>query len=148
MRQKTSFLSRFCTKACKRLKNDFKLTRFAFALIQKFEAVPHEWKSLLNPSDTQQRYSKYLTNLVFSVRTVSYGASFFSPTITNSASKRYLCATLRVNLSKEYSGHDCHETCEWKTRVLFRVYSLFFQMKKRILCRRIEVFKIREKRNT
>ena len=26
---------------------------------------------------THQRYNKYLTNLVFSVRTVSYGSSFF-----------------------------------------------------------------------
>ena len=37
----------------KRLKNDFKLIRFAFNLLQKFEAIPREWKSLPNPSDTQ-----------------------------------------------------------------------------------------------
>ena len=30
------------TKACSRLKNDFKLTRFAFDLLQKFEVGPHE----------------------------------------------------------------------------------------------------------
>ena len=59
------------------LKNDFKLTRFAFDLLQKFKAVPHEWQSFPNPSDTQQRYNKHLTNLVFSVRTISYGSSFF-----------------------------------------------------------------------
>ena len=53
------------------------LTLFAFDLLQKFEAAPPEWKLLPNPSDTQQRYNKYLTNLVFSVRTVSYGSSFF-----------------------------------------------------------------------
>ena len=45
---------------------------------QKFEAVPREYKeSLLSPSDTQWRYNKYLTNLVFSVRTASYTSSFF-----------------------------------------------------------------------
>ena len=49
----------------------FKLTRFVFDLFQKLEAVPHEWKSFPNPSHTQKRYNKYLTNLVFSVRTVS-----------------------------------------------------------------------------
>ena len=32
---------------------DFKLTRFAFDLVQKFEAVPHEWESFPNPSGTQ-----------------------------------------------------------------------------------------------
>ena len=58
-------------------KNDFKLTRFAFKVRQKFEAVPPEWESFLSPSDTHSRYNKYLTNLVFSVRTVSYGSSFF-----------------------------------------------------------------------
>ena len=57
--------------------NDFKLIRFTFDLLQKFEAVPHEWKSLPNPSDKQQRYNKYPTNLVFTVFTVSYGSSFF-----------------------------------------------------------------------
>ena len=31
------------------------MTRFAFDLLQKFEAVPHEWKSFPNPSDTQQQ---------------------------------------------------------------------------------------------
>ena len=65
--------------------NDFKtinkLTRFAFDLVQKFEVVTHEWKSFPNPSDTQQRYNKYLTNLIFSVRTVSYGSSVFFPMI-------------------------------------------------------------------
>ena len=30
-----------------------------------------------NPLDTQRRYNKHLTNLVFSVHTVSYGSSFF-----------------------------------------------------------------------
>ena len=44
---------------------------------RNFEAVPHEWKSFPNPSDTQQRYNKYLTNLVFLVRTVSYKSLFF-----------------------------------------------------------------------
>ena len=33
--------------------NDFKLNRFAFDLVQKFEAVSHEWKSFPDPSDTQ-----------------------------------------------------------------------------------------------
>ena len=37
-----------------------------------------------NPSDTKYRYNKYLTNLVFSVRTLRYGSSFFSPTIYGS----------------------------------------------------------------
>ena len=66
------------------LKNDFKFhillstcfRNFAFDLLQKFEASLG-WKSIPNSSDTQQRYNKYLTNLVFSVRTVSYGSSFF-----------------------------------------------------------------------
>ena len=34
-------------------KNDFKLTRVVFGLVQNFEAVPHEWKSFPNLSDTQ-----------------------------------------------------------------------------------------------
>ena len=34
-------------------------------------------ESFPNPSDTQWRYNKHLTNLVFSVCTVSYGSSFF-----------------------------------------------------------------------
>ena len=33
-------------------KNDFKLTRFAFEVHRKFEAVPHEQESFLSPSDT------------------------------------------------------------------------------------------------
>ena len=57
--------------------NDFKLTRFAFDRLQKFEAVPRESKSFPNPLETQQRYNKYLTNLVFSVCTASYGSSLF-----------------------------------------------------------------------
>ena len=39
-------------KACQQLKNDFKLTRFAFEVCQKFEAVPREQESFLSPSDT------------------------------------------------------------------------------------------------
>ena len=35
-------------------KNDFKLIHFAFDLLQKFEAIPHEWKLFLNPSETQK----------------------------------------------------------------------------------------------
>ena len=35
------------------LKTTKQLTRFAFDLVQKFEAVTHEWKSFPNPSDTQ-----------------------------------------------------------------------------------------------
>ena len=54
------------------------LTRFAFVLVQKFEAVPHEWKPFPYPSDIQQRYNEYLSILVFSVCTVSYGSSFLS----------------------------------------------------------------------
>ena len=38
------------------------MIRFAFDLLQKFEAVPHDWRSLPNPSDTQKRYNKCLTN--------------------------------------------------------------------------------------
>ena len=57
--------------------NDFKLTRFAFDVLKKFEAVAREYKSFPNTSDAQKRYNKYLTYLVFSVRTVSYGSSFF-----------------------------------------------------------------------
>ena len=34
--------SKLCIKACLRLKNDFQLTRFAFEVRQKFEAVPRE----------------------------------------------------------------------------------------------------------
>ena len=34
--------SKLCIKACQRLENDFKLTRFAFEVRQKFEAVPRE----------------------------------------------------------------------------------------------------------
>ena len=49
-RSKTFFYSKLCAKA---LTNDFKLIRFAFDLLQKFEGVPHEWKSFSNPSDTQ-----------------------------------------------------------------------------------------------
>ena len=33
---------------------------------------------ILRAPDLLQRYNRYLTNLVFSVRTVSYGSSFFS----------------------------------------------------------------------
>ena len=75
----TFFYSKLCTKALanESLKSNFKLTRFAFDLLQKFEAVPHEWKSFQNPSDTQWRYNKYLTNLIFSICTVSYGPMFF-----------------------------------------------------------------------
>ena len=40
---KTLFYSKLGIKACKRLKNDFKLIRFAFEVRQKFEAVPREW---------------------------------------------------------------------------------------------------------
>ena len=68
--------------------NDFKLIRFAFDLLQKFEAVPHEWKSLPNPSDKQHRYNKYPTNLVFTVFTVSYGSSFFSSAIYGPSANR------------------------------------------------------------
>ena len=59
--------------------NSFKLTRFAFEVRQKFEAFPspREYKSFSNPSETQQRCNKYLTNLVFSIRTVSYGSSIY-----------------------------------------------------------------------
>ena len=43
---------------------------------QKFEAFQREQESFLSPSDTHYlRYNKYLTNPVFSVRTVSYGSS-------------------------------------------------------------------------
>ena len=52
MKQITIFKPLLSTKACKGLKNDFKLT-FAFDLLEKLEAVPHEWKSFPNPSDTQ-----------------------------------------------------------------------------------------------
>ena len=48
-------------------KNNFKLISFAFNLLQKFEAILHEWKSFLNPSDTQKRYyNKYLLLTLFS----------------------------------------------------------------------------------
>ena len=40
----------------------------------KFEAVPFPRTRLTS----DQRYGKYLTNLGFSVRTVSYGSSFFA----------------------------------------------------------------------
>ena len=54
------------------------MTLFAFDLLQKFEAVPHGWKSFPNSSDTQHRYNKYHLLTEFEVRTVSYGPSFFS----------------------------------------------------------------------
>ena len=63
------------------LNNYFKLTRFAFDVLQKFEAVPSELKSFPSPSDTQESYNEKLIYLVFSVRTVSYGSSFFPPSI-------------------------------------------------------------------
>ena len=63
-------------KSASDLKNDFTLIRFAFEVRQKFEAVPRGWKSFLGRLDTRKRYNKYLTNLVFLVRTVSYGSSF------------------------------------------------------------------------
>ena len=50
---KQAFTLNCVLKRANDLKNDFKLTRFAFDLVQKFEAVPHEWKSSPNPSDTQ-----------------------------------------------------------------------------------------------
>ena len=53
------------------------MTRFAFEVRQKFEAAPRELESFLSPADTHQIDNKYLTNLVFSDRTVSYGSSFF-----------------------------------------------------------------------
>ena len=74
---KLSFTLKYVLMCADDLKNDFKLICCAFDLLQKFEAVSHEWKSLPNTLDTQQRYHKYLTNLVFSVHTVSYGSSFF-----------------------------------------------------------------------
>ena len=46
-------------------KHNFILTPFAFDLLQKFEAIPHGQKWFPNLSDTQQRYNKYLANLVF-----------------------------------------------------------------------------------
>ena len=64
------------------------MIRFAFDLLQKFEAVPHEWKSFPNPSDTQYRYNKYLTNLVFLVRTLNYVSCFFFPTNYGSRASR------------------------------------------------------------
>ena len=36
------------------LKNDFKLTCFAFDLVQKSDAVPREWKSVTNQSNTNR----------------------------------------------------------------------------------------------
>ena len=50
---KQAFTLNCVLKRANDLKNDFKLTRFAFDLVQKFEAVVHEWKSSPNPSDTQ-----------------------------------------------------------------------------------------------
>ena len=51
-----------------------------FEVRKKFEAISHQKKLFPNPSDTQWRYDKYLTNLVLSVRTVTY-QSAFSPLI-------------------------------------------------------------------
>ena len=53
------------------------LTRFVFHVRQKFESMPREQKSFLNSLDNQQRCNKYLTNLVYFVRTVSYGCLRF-----------------------------------------------------------------------
>ena len=50
---KLVFTLTYVLKRANDLKKDFKLTRFAFDLVQKFEAVVHEWKSSPNPSDTQ-----------------------------------------------------------------------------------------------
>ena len=44
------------------------MTRFAFDLLQKIEAVPHESKSFPNPSDTQKRYNE-----------ISYTPRFLGP---------------------------------------------------------------------
>ena len=38
---------------------------------------PAKFKSKFKGKVREKRYNKYLTNLVFSVRTVSYGSSFF-----------------------------------------------------------------------
>ena len=51
-----------------------------FEVRKKFEAISHQKKLFPNPSDTQWRYDKHLTNLVLSVRTVTY-QSAFSPLI-------------------------------------------------------------------
>ena len=48
-----SFTLNCALKRANDLKSDFKLIPFAFDLLQKFEANPHEWKSLPNPSETQ-----------------------------------------------------------------------------------------------
>ena len=50
--------SKISFTTCFPLKNDFKLTRFAFDVLQKFEAVPSEQKSFPNPSDTLEKYNK------------------------------------------------------------------------------------------
>ena len=50
---KLSFTLNCVLKRANDLKYDFKLIRFAFDLLQKFEAFPNEWKSFPNPSDTQ-----------------------------------------------------------------------------------------------
>ena len=53
--------------------NDLKILLSSCA--EKLEEFPsaREYKSFLNPSGTRQRSNKYLSNFVFSVRTVSYG---------------------------------------------------------------------------
>ena len=53
------------------LNNDLKLTGFAFDMHRKFETVTREKKSFSHPADTQVK----IANLVFSVRTASYGSS-------------------------------------------------------------------------
>ena len=57
-------LQKFCIKTCKRLNNDFRLTRFAFVVRQKFEAAPHEQKQIANPSNTRSVLDLHI--LVFS----------------------------------------------------------------------------------
>ena len=54
------------------------MTRFVFEVRQKFEAVPREYIRIVpEPLRHTLEIYKYLTNLVFSVHTVSYGSSFF-----------------------------------------------------------------------
>ena len=92
--------------------NDFKLTHFAFDLVQKFEAIPHEWQSFPNPSDTQQRYNKYLTNLIFLVCTVTYRSLFFPVRFI----ARALCAWAINQRGKNLVGNLRYRPQTWLVR--------------------------------
>ena len=71
---KLSFTLNCILKRANDLKNDFKLTRFAFGVRQKFEAVTRELNSFLTASDTVEI-------IIFSCRDINILPTWFSPSV-------------------------------------------------------------------